>query len=72
MPRYFFDVYDGRSMADDEGTDLPNIEAAKLAAFHLAGGLLKDLQETPKVGTWRLQVRSEGGAVFTIDLSARE
>jgi hypothetical protein len=32
MPRYFFNVYDDVIAPDEEGTELPNIEAARLHA----------------------------------------
>ncbi len=39
---------------DEDGTDLPDFEAAKLAASHLAGAVL---QETPGA-IWRGESRS--------------
>jgi hypothetical protein len=42
MPRYFIHVHDGTSMIDDEGTELPDLTAARLAAVRLSGELLRD------------------------------
>ena len=33
MPRYFFNVYDDVVAIDDEGVELPSLEAAKLQAL---------------------------------------
>ncbi len=33
MPRYFFNTYDDVIATDDEGLELPNIEAARLQAI---------------------------------------
>jgi hypothetical protein len=61
MPRYYFDVrHDGRVIADSEGEELPDIEAAKreaaLAAIHLA----KEFLGGPR-GTLVVEVRGEQG-----------
>jgi hypothetical protein len=29
MPRYFFDVHDGKFMPDEEGVELPDLDAAR-------------------------------------------
>ena len=42
MPRYFFDVHDSLSMIDVDGTELPDLEAARHEAVRLVGALLKD------------------------------
>ncbi len=33
MPRYYFNVYDDIIAIDEEGLDLPNVEAARLQAL---------------------------------------
>lgn len=43
MPRYFFQVEDGASLPDLEGTELPDVAAARAEAVRLAGLLLADL-----------------------------
>jgi hypothetical protein len=40
MPRYFFHVEDGALVKDEQGTDLPNLEAAQKHASILLGELL--------------------------------
>ncbi|WP_264050417.1 DUF6894 family protein [Methylobacterium flocculans] len=38
MPRYFFDIHDGQTLRDEEGTDLPGpAEAARHAKKILSG-----------------------------------
>ena len=47
MPRYYFNLFNDDVVADDEGTELPNLEKAKetattsirqLIAAHITGG----------------------------------
>ena len=40
MPRYFFNVYDDVVAADEEGTELPNLQAARLHAIAGARDLI--------------------------------
>jgi hypothetical protein len=42
MPRYFFHLRDGRTSLDDDGTELPDIHAARRTAITLSGETLKD------------------------------
>lgn len=63
MPRYFFDVHDGVSIIDDEGTELADEHAARIAAAQLAGRLLADHpSHFWDGGEWRIVVRGERGA----------
>ena len=45
MPRYFFNVYDGHTSHDQDGTDLPGPYEARLMAIKLAGEILRDEAE---------------------------
>ena len=45
MPLYFFNVHDGADLIDEEGSELPDIAAAKLMAIKLAGAMLQDEAE---------------------------
>lgn len=57
MPRYFFHVVDGSTFTDLEGTELPNIKAARNEAVRFAGSLLKDKPETFwDAGEWTMRV----------------
>ena len=42
MPRYFFNVYDGDSSLDQDGTELPNIYTAQNEAIRLSGEILRE------------------------------
>jgi len=71
VPRYFFNVHDGRSEIDTEGTELTSHDAAQLTGVQLAGEILKDEARRRKLGgTWRLEVLEEAGVlVCRIDVS---
>ena len=67
MPRYFFDVYDGFSTKDTEGTDLSDIFEAQEESIRLSGELLREMGGKFWNGTeWRLEVTDETGRVFFI------
>lgn len=40
MPRYFFDIEDGRDVLDDEGDDLPDDRAARIAGLETLSEVL--------------------------------
>ena len=42
MPRYLFHVYNDEISLDDEGRDLPDLEAARRHAILAARGLMRD------------------------------
>jgi hypothetical protein len=42
VPRYYFQVKDGTQVRDDDGTELPDLHAARVEAARLAGALLRD------------------------------
>ncbi len=39
MPRYHFQVFEGRDVPDEEGTELANLQAAHHQALHFIGEL---------------------------------
>jgi len=55
MPRYFFHTQDGRRYPDDEGTELPDLESARLEATRIMAELLKE-QPQGFLDTGRLRV----------------
>jgi hypothetical protein len=62
MPRYYFNIHDGKDIFDDTGTELPDDDRAKTEAVRLAGGLLKDLGSDFWTGSdWLLRVLTEDG-----------
>jgi hypothetical protein len=42
MPRYFFNLKDGHTSLDEEGTELADIHAARREAVTFAGQTLRD------------------------------
>jgi hypothetical protein len=42
MPRYYFNLKDGRVSFDNEGTEFANIDAAHNEAVRLSGEILRD------------------------------
>lgn len=42
MPRYFFHICNGIEDIDEQGHELPDVEAARLEAVRYGGGLLRD------------------------------
>ena len=74
MPRYFFNVLDGCSSSDDEGTDLPDIYAAQAMAIRTSGEVLRDMgARFWNEADWRLEVQDEHRrALFVLRFSAEE
>lgn len=73
MPRYHFNVHDGRRIVDREGTELPDADAARSEALQASGEMLKNFaRESVWTGQdWRMDVTDQdGNAVGTIRLSA--
>ena len=72
MPRYHFNVIDGVSDLDQDGTDLPDLQAAWREARTLAAAILKDAGEWDKLGDeWRIEVTDAAGLIlFRIDVAA--
>ena len=71
MPRYLFQVHDGRETPEVEDLDLPNFEAARIEAIHLAGDLLRQCAArfTPDAD-WRVSVTDPTSLILlTLDLA---
>lgn len=62
MPHFYFHVYDGRGLLDEEGTAMPDAQAAGIAAICFAGEVLKD---------HAAQVSSNGGCRIEVTDSSR-
>jgi hypothetical protein len=61
MPRYFFNLNDGRNIIPDpEGTDLPDDHAARTHAYRVMRELARNREERTR--SWRLVVCEEGHA----------
>ena len=74
MPRYFFNVYDGYSSLDQDGTELPDIYTAQNEAIHLSGEILREEGGKFWNGTeWKLEVTDANRVVlFVLHFSAHE
>jgi hypothetical protein len=65
MPRFHFNVYDGKSIIDEEGTALPNWQAARIEAISLAGNILRDEAHRIALGEdWRIEVTDHTGLIL--------
>jgi hypothetical protein len=62
MPRYFFDLNDGRKLIPDlEGTELPDDDSARAHAAQVARELARNREQETR--SWRLAVRDEEEAL---------
>jgi hypothetical protein len=59
MPRYFFDLDDGAGASRDrEGTELPDLEAAKAEAAETAAAIGKERFPQTDEGSVRIEIRN--------------
>ena len=74
MPRYYFDVLDGVSALDLEGTELPDIYTAQSLAIRTSGEILQGLGSRFWDGSeWTLQVADEQRRIlFVVHVCAEE
>ncbi len=62
MPRYFFQVIDGREIIDRVGTMLPGLSEARGQAMRTACAILRDEGDEFWSGTeWHMNVTDAGG-----------
>ena len=67
MPRYFFDTDDGdQSHRDDEGHDLPDVQAARVAALDVLPDMARDKMPDGDRRTFVASVRDDQGAIIYI------
>jgi hypothetical protein len=74
VPRYFFNVYDGKDLPDDRGTQLPDRDAAHLDAIISAGEMLRESRRKflPD-DVWQMHASDEGGStVCRLKFSAED
>ena len=65
MPRFHLNVYDGRTTIDQVGTDLNNLNEAKLEAIWLAGRMISEnFEHICSCAEWRLEVADDQGLVM--------
>lgn len=75
MPRYFFHVQDGHTFIDDEGVELPDLNAARAQAVTASGEALRN-GAGPSMwnGTpWKMWVTDDSNeTLFTLNFSAMD
>jgi hypothetical protein len=74
MPRYFFNVHDGKDLPDNEGTELPGRNEAHRQAIITEGEMLRESDRKFLVGDiWEMQVTDDKGAtVCRLKFSAED
>ena len=71
MPRFHFNVYDGVTLPDEDGTELPDWHHARAQALLFAGELLKDEAIHRQLADgWHIEVTDERGLIlFRLDFT---
>lgn len=65
MPRYYFNVIDGKSTPDVDGTDLPDLSVAYRSAVRMAGEILQDEADALRSDRdWKMDVVDHQGFVI--------
>lgn len=65
MPRYHFNVYDGETVIDDTGVELPDLVFARREAIRHSGELLEDAGRLGVLGEeWRMEVTDSNGLIL--------
>ncbi|HZY67448.1 MAG TPA: hypothetical protein VFE52_02605 [Devosia sp.] len=66
MPRYFFNIHDGKDIIDREGTVLTDLVEARLSAVELAGRCIAELGDEfwGLSHPWRLEVSDTAGTML--------
>jgi hypothetical protein len=69
VPRYHFNVYDGVTLLDKKGVELPDINFARREAIRYSGTLLEDGGNKDNLGAeWRMEVTDDTGLIlFRLD-----
>ena len=66
MPRFFFHRTDGTFDPDREGTELPDLKAARLEALHYAAASVRDRPDLVWSGsTFRVEVSDDTGMLLS-------
>lgn len=72
MPRFHFHIFDGQDRCDEDGTELPDFQAAQVEAIRFAGEILTDEAHRIALGMeWRMDVTDESNLILLrLDFSA--
>ena len=70
MPRYFFHVRNGKDLPDTEGSELPDLNAARTEAIKASGEMLRDNKGGADFWSghdWTMTVVDDkGGTILTL------
>lgn len=70
MPRYYFDFYDDTGVTiDDDGHELPGLDAARSEARRTIGEAARDLTAKGQDGLIKVEVRDKGRALVRVALT---
>lgn len=74
MPRFHFNIYDGVSLPDPHGTELPDWHSARIEAIRLSGEIVREDAKRLALGQdWHMEVTDNAGLVlFRLDFSIME
>ena len=74
MPEFHFNVFDGITSIDQDGTELPDLHTARHEALILAGAMIEDSAKRLALGEeWRLEVTDDAGLMlFRLDFTIIE
>jgi hypothetical protein len=74
MPRYFFNVYDGQNIRDEDGMEFGDMYVARARAIRMSGETLCDMGLKFWDDTeWRLEVSdAKGNVLLVLRFSAEE
>ena len=65
MPRFYFDIRDGDSLAvDEEGLDLTGQRAAEMEALLSLADIVRELETFASVDSLAIEVRDERGPIL--------
>jgi hypothetical protein len=74
MPRFHFNIRNGSFGPDESGTDLPDLQSARVQAIAFTGELLKDHSRAFwESADWQMTVTDDRGLVlFTVHVLATD
>ncbi|MBE7181570.1 MAG: hypothetical protein INR71_10255 [Terriglobus roseus] len=65
MPRFHFNVFDGRLIVDPDGIELSGAEAAREEAVRISGGIIeKDAALISAGNAWAMEVTDQLGQIM--------
>ena len=73
MPQFFFNVINGKSISDEEGSELPDLAAAREEALELIAQIMQDniLEIEQKHRELSVIIRDDAGDQARVSLSLR-